>query len=1039
MAEAASFASFSEQLAGLVASFHKRLPHLRSDEYDESSLRNDYLTPLWRALGWDVENRLGATQSLREVHIESRVDIAGKKKRADYLFRTDGLERFVSEAKRPSEDLLRKWCAYQAQRYAFNLSLRVATLTNFEMLLLFPIGGRPDPQMPWAPSKQWHYTEYILRAQEIWDLFARNNVASGSLDKYIASLPKKPIPGKARQGWLVPPERVRAVDADFLAYIEQQREILARHLVRENPGKLDAATLNECIQRILDRILFVRICEDRDIDTGSPLDAILSEWEAITTNRSPLYDRLVAHFNSLDTTFNGALFRRGHYSEQIAVPDEYLVGLIRDLSSEDTPYLFSTLPVEILGSVYEQFIARVVRFTRGGKPQIEYKSDVRKAGGVFYTPRYVVDFIVDAALGELLQEKAPKELATIKLIDPACGSGSFLIRAFERICEFHLSWLKDNPKQQRPTLCYRDEQDNLHLTTHLKREIMLNSIYGVDVDQQAVEVTMLSLYLKILEGETRVTLGRQRELFPDEQFLPDLASNIKCGNSLIGTDYYEQMSLIDPEPAGRTNAFDWETEFPFLDGGFDAVLGNPPWGAEFTPAQRDYLATHYSEVVARMVDSYIYFIGKGIRLLRENGKLGLIIPSTMLNQVDAQPVRGLLLYRGISHAVNLGKGVFGPKPLNTSTILVSQRRKGTDLFRYRDLSRLPLASRRAELKSLGCITWAKWKDAVMADPHLTYFLGDQRSVALLARLRKLHPRLLDSVRGKIERGVSPDVVQAHVLSKGSARAKNLETALLRPSVSGSQIKRYRPWKSDQWILYTTRRVRLRDYPNAEAFLGGYRRLNKCKEARAKKHPWWCLHRPRKLEIFARPKIIGLTTTKTIELAFDDKGGIFVTDAMYVFSVRKGIDPWALMAVMQSSLFLFLYRVANQGEARVIPQIKAAKLQPLPMPNLRRSEVAGKLAALAKRLLSLNRTLASTKSEQERGALERRIAADDRAIDELVYQLYGLTHSEVALIEGPEASCVVEGIPVERPKRVGRKAARKRQSASASGASQGRLF
>jgi hypothetical protein len=135
------------------------------------------------------------------------------------------VERFVCEAKKPHEEL--KKCAYQAQRYAFNLRLRISTLSNFDCLQVFVGGGKPDPSSPWAVCKQWHYTEYIDKAKEIWDLFARENVASGSLEKYIESLPKKEIPGKARQGWLIPPERVRTVDDDFLAFIEDKREELA--------------------------------------------------------------------------------------------------------------------------------------------------------------------------------------------------------------------------------------------------------------------------------------------------------------------------------------------------------------------------------------------------------------------------------------------------------------------------------------------------------------------------------------------------------------------------------------------------------------------------------------------------------------------------------------------------------------------------------------------------------------------------------------------------------------------------------------------
>jgi hypothetical protein len=201
MPDVPSFASFKDDLFHLVSLFEKKASLHETENYDEAALRNDFLTPFWRALGWDTENREGASQLLREVEIETRVDIAGKKKRADYIFRTNGISRFVCEAKKPREDLSRKF-AYQAQRYAFNLGLFPVLLSNFKEMQLFFVGGKPDQNEPFPVYKTWHFTEFKAKADELWALFARESVASGSLDKIVASLRKKPMPGKARQGWL---------------------------------------------------------------------------------------------------------------------------------------------------------------------------------------------------------------------------------------------------------------------------------------------------------------------------------------------------------------------------------------------------------------------------------------------------------------------------------------------------------------------------------------------------------------------------------------------------------------------------------------------------------------------------------------------------------------------------------------------------------------------------------------------------------------------------------------------------------------------
>lgn len=998
-----TFEAFTVELARLVEIFHKNFPHYKAEGYDESSLRNDFLNPFWRALGWDIENREGLPQPLREVQVETRVHIGGKKKRADYIFRTDGINRFVCEAKKPQDDLGQK-SAYQAQRYAFNLQLLVATLSNFERLELFIVGGRPDKDAPWDVCRKWHYSEYLGRSRELWDLLSRDNVATGTLDKFIAALPKRAIAGRPRQGWLIAPERIRTVDSEFLAYIENQRERLAKDLVANNKSQNweHGALLNESVQRILDRVLFVRICEDRDIDTGRPLEKILADWESIPVGKPSLYSQLVTHFNSLDDSFNGALFRRGHESETLHVSDAYLADLIRDLSSEDSPYLFSTLPVEILGQVYERFIGKVIHVSKRGKLSADFKPEVRKAGGVYYTPRYVVDFIVRHTLVAMLEGKTPKDVAKLKVVDPACGSGSFLIQVFERLCEYYLRWLQSHPEQRRESWCYLDDQRNLHLTTHLKRQIVLNNIFGVDIDYQAVEVTMLSLYLKILEGETRSTLGQQQRLFPKETFLPDLGDNIKCGNSLIGTDYvgHSQLAFI-PEDEPPVNPFDWETEFTWLSSRkrFDVVLGNPPWGADFDEDQRHYLAAKFSRVVARMVDSYIYFTYQGLLLLHEGGVLGFIVPSTILNQVDARPLRSVILDRRISQLVSLGQGVFGPKPLNTSTIIATSPQQPKDGFQLRDLSGIQLEERKAQLsESTTKSSWQEWEGLVRNDPHLTFFMSNWNAVAILNRLRQRFPPLSDSLIGSIQRGVSPDVVAAHVLTRRDPAVRQIEKNLLKASVSGTQIKHYKPFKSDQYIVYTNRNTMIDKYPQAKKHLNKFRKLNKCKEVKAKKHPWWSLHRPRDPNIFDSPKFIGLTTVKTIELVYDESESLFATDAMYVFSLRAEYDPFAALAVLQSSLFLFLYRISNLGESRVIPQVKAAKLEPLPVPELIPSEKLVKsLREQSQIMLSLNKKIRRTRNTRDKRALERRLVAAETQIDRLVYKLYGLSESDIRVV------------------------------------------
>jgi type I restriction-modification system DNA methylase subunit len=1003
-----TFEFFQEELTRLTTAFHKGLPSYREEGYDESALRNDFLTPFWRALGWDVENKEGLAQSLREVQIESRVHIEGRKKRADYLFRTGGLERFVCEAKKPREELSKK-DAYQAQRYAFNLRLMIATLSNFEALQVFIVGGKPEQISPWERCKQWHYTEYVKSAQEIWELFSRSNVASGSLEKYISSLPKRPLKGKARQGWLIAPERIRTVDAEFLAYVEEQRELLARDLLKENKKhKWTSIDLNESIQRILDRILFVRISEDRDIDTGRPLELILSDWEAMQAGQPSLYSRLVAHFNRLDESFNGALFKSGHESETLKVSDEYLANLIRDLSSEDSPYLFSTLPVEILGSVYERFIGKTVRVTKTGRLKIELKPEVRKAGGVYYTPRYVVNHIVEQTVGKLLDGKRPKDVEKIKVLDPACGSGSFLIRVFERICEYYVRWYQDHPNEQKPELCYTDE-NGPRLTTHLKRQIMLNNVFGVDIDFQAVEVTMLSLYLKILEGETRSTLGKQQSLFPSETFLPDLTANLKCGNSLIAADYYKdrQIPLLGDDELFRVNAFNWEDGFPeIVKSGFDVVLGNPPWGAAFDEEELEYLRHKHKDIIVRMIDSFMYFVHKGMQLLKTGGRFGMILPDVALYQNDCHKLREYILDRSdVTCVLNMGD-VFEQVTRPACIIAFEIRKPTANTISVANFTKIPKIFKPDAMNDMSLYEKVEQKELKRIPRHI-FITSDVSNYRIWTQAIAVNQRPLRQFVDEdgIQRGVSPDYKDAFIVDSKTKRSARLEKDQLRRVLTGGkQVKRYTIEYPDLWLIYTSDDDDFSVLPKIKRYIDKFRSKITCKEVKQKKHSRYALHRARDPRIFTKPeKIVGVITEDEIIVAID-RTQIFVTDGCYVFGVHEDVNIHYIMALLNSTLFIFLYRLLALEEGRVLAQVKPTLVEDMPIRTIdpqAQSDVAAhdRLATLSAELETLWMSYHESNSEHERRTLQRQIDHDRTEINSIVFELYGLSANDINLVQG----------------------------------------
>jgi hypothetical protein len=485
------------------------------------------------------------------------------------------------------------------------------------------------------------YKDYLTRWEEIAGIFSKNAVLKGSFDKYATDK-------KNKRG-------TTEVDAAFLEEIAGWREILARIIALRNPD-LSTKDLNYAVQAIVNRIVFLRICEDRGIERSMRLQDLL--------NGERVYPRLFEIFLRADERYNSGIF---HFEKEagrespdtltlsLNIDDKPLKEIIKRLYYPDSPYEFSVLPAEILGQVYEQFLGKVIRLTDGYRAVVEDKPEVKKAGGVKYTPVYIVENIVGNTLGHILKGKTPLEVVLITVLDPACGSGSFLIVAYQYLLDWHRDWyvqnlvplLQSGLKPSSPEIrrllpdvetgkkgrkkeielpIYQGRGGEWRLTTAERKRILLNNIYGVDIDRQAVEVTKLSLLLKVLEGENEETISKQLKLF-QERALPELSNNIKCGNSLIGWDILNDNPGMGQEGIERINPFDWEKEFPevFLRGGFSIVIGNPPYVRQEGLGEfKGYFQKHY-RVYHGTADLYTYFVERGVSLLQEGGIFSYIV------------------------------------------------------------------------------------------------------------------------------------------------------------------------------------------------------------------------------------------------------------------------------------------------------------------------------------------------------------------------------------------------------------------------------
>ena len=1005
-----------ETILKLVERFRDNYESYKSPSYNETQVRREFIDPFFRVLGWDVDNAMHYSEQFKVVVHEDAIKIGGATKAPDYSFRLGGRRIFFLEAKKPSINLKDDPApAFQLRRYAWTAKLPLSILTDFEEFIVYDTRVRPDIKD--MPSKArilyFRYDEYAVKWDEIASIFSPDSINKGAFDRYAKSSLKK--------------KGTAEVDSALLSEIEGWREQLARNIALRNPG-ITERDLNYAVQMTIDRIIFLRICEDRGIETyGSLKEAAI---------QSDVYRRLCELFVSADDKYNSGLFhfaaeknREGLADEltpKLIIDDKILKDILKNLYYPNSPYEFSVMPPEILGQVYENFLGSVIRLTPAGHAVIEQKPEVRKAGGVYYTPSYIVDYIVKNTLGKLLENKTPQTVAgltenwrpaknarPLAVLDPACGSGSFLLGAYQFLLDWHLEQYLQEPGKwltgKTPRI-YQNRKGAYCLTTSERKRILLANIYGVDIDQQAVEVTKLSLLLKVLEEENAETINKQLKLF-HERALPDLGANIKCGNSLIGPDYYShrQVDIFNTEESFKINAFDWNAEFPAImsPGGFDVVIGNPPYVRQEGLSEfKDYFSRAYKTYTGTS-DIYVPFIEKGISLLREGGVFSYIVANKWMRANYGAPLRKWLAGKCIEEIIDFGDlRVFQNVTTYPCIIRVATKLANTEIsainvetLDFEDLNTYVASNVFAVSKTnLEPSGWS---------------LVDNKKHGLLAKIKKAGIPLGEYVGGNIYRGVLTGLNKAFVIdaeTKDRLIAEDPKSAeLIKPFLAGRDVKRYATPKADKYLIFTRRGTDIEQYPATKTHLLQFRNELTPKPSGFKGE--WKGRKPgpyKWYEIqdtvayyneFEKPKIIVPAIVQKASYCFDmegnysnDKTTIITTENLY------------LIGILNSRICdYFIHSIASTKQGGYF-EYKPMYIEKIPIRPINPDEPAedvmhDRVVSLVSLMLDLNKRLAASTQPHERTIIERQIHATDNEIDSLVYKLYGLSEDEIRIVEG----------------------------------------
>jgi type I restriction-modification system DNA methylase subunit len=837
-----------------------------SKTFDETENRTHFINPLFCALGWDFE-QTNIPYHYWDVHQEfSQKDKHKKTKKPDYAFRLNKKVKFFVEAKASWVNLTDKEPVFQAKSYAFSTNGKapIVVLTDFEEFRVFNAIERPifdNPLQGLVKPFDLTFENYIEKWDLLYNMFSKEAVHNNSLESLVGKITKN----------------TKTLDKEFLETLMSWRRDLAMRIAYDNV-QLNEAQLNECVQRILDRLIFIRNLEDREIEEDINLIELLKAKE-------PVYPRLIPIFNNLNASYNGLLFHK-HISENIKVDDKTIRTIIKNLYPNLSPFQFDAIEPEILGRIYEKFLGSKIYLTENHQGKVKEKPEVVHAKGVYYTPQWVVDIIVQNTVGNLIKDKNPEQISKIKILDPACGSGSFLLGAYDYILKYHKEWYSKNESIKKYQEDYfKDHNNETILTNRKKSEILKNNIFGVDIDREATEVAIMSLYLKALEEGSD---SNQTSMFKRGGILPEMSSNIKCGNTLITRDQLYHNNMFGDD---EITPYDWTDEASGFgsifkeNNGFNCVIGNPPYIRiqelqKWAVKEAALYKKLYKSGESGNFDIYVLFIEKSMSLINENGLFGMILPNKFFMADYGENIRKLT-HDYICQIINFGdQQVFENATTYTNLLFLSKQKQETfkysnikDLSKYGDdLHETIICNSNFKNESIeiglvdnNSLSESAWQFSFGEDrnffeklTNIKLKLSDVTDKILVGLQTSADPVYILDYRGETENTLK-------LFSKALDSEVEIEKEILKPLLKGKEIRRYSTPEVKNWLIFPykidkdksiliDKKTMQTNFPLCWAYLTNNRQ-KLFKRADLDKNLWWEYPYPKNLDLFCKPKLI----------------------------------------------------------------------------------------------------------------------------------------------------------------------------------------
>jgi type I restriction-modification system DNA methylase subunit len=733
-----------EETSKLMKQYEKVVNEGKEKDYSELDVGSKFILPLFEKLGWDIKN-------INEVKEQKRT-IVGP---VDYSLNIDEKPKILVEIKK-FENLdgyrttkgRKQTYPEQAINYAWHVKADWAILSNFKETRLYYSHVREPKE---GLIYKLDFSEYIEEFDSLW-LLSKDAVISGILDTF---------------------ERRRTrenIDIEILKDLYECRILLTNNIHLRNP-ELDKNLIRKSVQKILDRLIVIRVAEDRNIVSSDSILIQLEAWEKTVLNkeiRTFVMD-LKNLFRDFDFSYNTSLFEED-ICEELKIDNDIMKRVIERLYV----YNFDMISSDVLGAVYENYIGHILEGSEKGIKITENRKK-RKKFGIYYTPTHVVGYIVKNTLGDLLENETPDEVSNIRILDPACGSGLFLIKAFDYLKKYYE---EHNTETHKNAIKNGSLEGYMNMIPIIEKKILTENLFGVDLDEQAGEIASVNLMLKALRKGEKLPLI--------------LNKNIKIGNSLI-SGMEEDLRVHFKDDWKDKKWFNWKEEFgEIMDkGGFDVIIGNPPY-VEARKIEQDYVDYYRRnfETAGNRVNTFPLFIERAINLLKDGGFLGMIVHKNSIRSNDYMNLRTFILDNcSIIRIITLGAGVF-EGVTGEMVILILQKVKDSVIRK----KNIVLHGGKEIVMSPGCGVYQKIPQKIFYEipgNRFNTYLNEEK-IKILEKMRN----------GCIElRNIAETKQGIIVGNEEKYIAKCPESEKYKPILRGRNISRYNLKFDDEYLHY----------------------------------------------------------------------------------------------------------------------------------------------------------------------------------------------------------------------------------------------